>query len=206
MTCLGWNFPPEGHCISKSLPQWLGSCSKHLPDGLNTLQSWVSVWSLSFGIKLNIWKTGKGKMEKETNWLGSHQRTACWRCIAKPAPWLAFWPVLYFSAACGPNAVRNLSMVTAQHLFLFKERKRFGFSARIPTQVITLLPAEFPQSFNCSSCSSLPLLKSASTDLLQSFGNTAAAALPRQAKRPCHVLLLLDVPLVKLAASNRAAL
>lgn len=99
--------------------------------------------------------------------------------------------------------MRNLSMVTAQHLFLFKERKRFGFSARIPTQVITLLPAEFPQSFNCSSCSSLPLLNSAGTDLLQSFRNPA---LPRRAQRPCHVLLLLAAPLVKLAASNRAAL
>jgi len=75
--------------------------------------------------------------------------------------------VLYFSGACNP--VHNLSMVTAQHLFLFKERKRFGFSARIATQVITLLPVEFSCSFNCSSCSSLPLLKSANVDLLLRF-------------------------------------
>lgn len=90
--------------------------------------------------------------------------------------------VLYFSAVCDPNAVRNLSMVTAQYLFLFKERKRSGFSARIPTQVITLLPAEFPRSFNCSSCSSLLLLKSVNIYLLLCFGNTAEAALLRQVK------------------------
>lgn len=95
-----------------------------------------------------------------------------WLYFAKPAPWLALLCV-YFSAVCGPNAVCNLSMVTAQYLFLFKERKRSGFSARIPTQVITLLPAEFPRSFNCSSCSSLLLLKSVNIDLLLCFGNTA---------------------------------
>lgn len=93
----------------------------------------------------------------------------------------SFVCVLYFSATCDPKAVRNLSMVTAQYFFLFKERKRFGFSARIPTQVITLLPAEFLCSFICSSFS-LPLLKSASADLLLCFGNAAVVALLRQVK------------------------
>lgn len=114
----------------------------------------------------------------------------------------SFVCVLYFSAACDSNAVRNLSMVTAQHLFLFKERKRFGFSARISTQVITLLPAEFPCSFNCSSHSSLPLLKSANADLLLCFGNAAVVALLRQVKWPHHASFRLDLPLVKIAASN----
>lgn len=129
-----------------------------------------------------------------------------WMCFAKPAPWLALVCVLYFSAVCHPNAVRNLSMVTAQYLFLFKERKRSGFSARILTQVITLLPAEFPHSFNCSSCSSLPLLISVNIDLLLCFGNTAVAALLRQVKWPCYVFFMLDLPLVKTAASSHATL
>lgn len=114
--------------------------------------------------------------------------------------------VLYFSAVCDPNAVRNLSMVTAQYLFLFKERKRSGFSARIPTQVITLLPAEFPCSFDCSSCSSLLLLKSVNIYLLLCFGNTAVPALLRQVRWPCYASFMLDLPLVKTAASSHATL
>lgn len=97
-------------------------------------------------------------------------------------------------------------MVTAQRLFLFKERKRFGFSARVPTQVIRLLPAEFPCSFNCSSRSSLPLLKSTSTDLLMHFWSVALVAVLTQGKRPCHALLLLDLFQVKIAAPSHAAL
>lgn len=127
-------------------------------------------------------------------------------CIAKPAPWLTFLCVLYFSIVCDPSTIRNLSMVTAQRLFLFKERKRFGFSARVPTQVIRLLPAEFPCSFNCSSRSSLPLLKSTSTDLLMHFWSVALVAVLTQGKRPCHALLLLDLFLVKIAAPSHAAL
>lgn len=136
---------------------------RYLPGRLNSLQSWPSMWSLSFDIQLNIFvRLGRGRWlqgEPLSGWLQSMED--CWLCVAKSALWLALLSVcvLYFGSACDPNTVRNLSMVTAQHFFLCKEQKRFGFSARIPTQVIMLLPAEFPHSFNCSSRPSLPLLK-----------------------------------------------
>lgn len=49
------------------------SGSGYLPDGLNSLQSWPLMWSLSFDIQLHICKTEKGKMARRgaTDWVAA---------------------------------------------------------------------------------------------------------------------------------------
>lgn len=60
-------------------------------------------------------------LEGTTDWVVvvDGELTGC-ATLNQRCGWL-FVCMLYFSAAGDPNAVRNLSMVTAQHLFLFKE-------------------------------------------------------------------------------------